>query len=859
MKKKLLISLSVALLNAVAINAVAIAVNQDPSQKTFASEKPATLSCNYYFNPSNGYTSIHDINESLYDGESVANSTKTWGTITCNFYNGTTYQYYIQSTDQYGNSCALGIYKASTSSLAVGTVVTINGGTYSLYNGLPQVTSPTIEVDYESNAYPVETLETDSSYWSVTSSGLTEVGKKGPIQVSISNVSISAVQSNQATATFSNDRSLTLFYNSISEKTAIYNVLSNLAGKKANIVGYSTRYSKSNTGSPMLELLIRHASDIEERVVNLESISVSSEKTDYFVGDSFVKPTVTANYDDGSHADVTDDATFSGYDMSASGNQTVTVSYGGKSTSYQINVEPVTLSSIAVSEQINEFNVGDSFSFGGVVTATYNNSDVEDVTSLATFSGYDMSQVGYQTVTVSYGGKSTTYQINVKAVTLSSISVSGQTTSFDVGDSFSFGGVVTANYSNDSHADVTSEATFSGYDMSQTGNQTVTVSYGGKSTTYQINVKAIVYEHEIIDTSSISISTKYTTGNYGQDGNYGYYRAYGRKNYASYFAKLLPYTGYAYSTALPGSIYNVSPIDDIASITIEYYTEGSSGEKPFLTFGEQNYTDGKISFNYSDSSTEVVIDLSSYDVNYFRISSGDVTLYLESVDIAYSDTATTHGDTFVYDSSTSYRVTPSTYSGSLVAGSTSVTVPVEVSIDEGNETYSVISNKTYTYYTYEYVYDHPECMDDAAMITPVDVSNYYTIFGVFPANYASSIASISSVFGSYSRQVSTYSRTDGYATAVPYRNEPGEDTPLYYEFDIALDSSYASNNRGVGRVVAWKYGFTCYGSEIVCVYTDDHYSTFQEFNNLGGFNPRFNSERTIAGREFIASTNLSLA
>lgn len=77
-------------------------------------------------------------------------------------------------------------------------------------------------------------------------------------------------------------------------------------------------------------------------------------------------------------------------------------------------------------------------------------------------------------------------------VTLSSITVSGQITEFTVGDSFVCGGTVTAHYSDSTVLDVTTSATFTGYNMSETGNQTVTVSYteGGitKTTSYDITV-----------------------------------------------------------------------------------------------------------------------------------------------------------------------------------------------------------------------------------------------------------------------------------------------------------------------------------------------------------------------------------
>ena len=76
--------------------------------------------------------------------------------------------------------------------------------------------------------------------------------------------------------------------------------------------------------------------------------------------------------------------------------------------------------------------------------------------------------------------------------TLSSISISGQKTSFLVGSTFSFGGTVTAHYSDDSTADVTASSTFSGYNMHTAGNYTVTVSYTEsavtKTATYQISV-----------------------------------------------------------------------------------------------------------------------------------------------------------------------------------------------------------------------------------------------------------------------------------------------------------------------------------------------------------------------------------
>ena len=73
----------------------------------------------------------------------------------------------------------------------------------------------------------------------------------------------------------------------------------------------------------------------------LVSISLSGTyPTEFGQGDAFSSEgiVVTANYDDQSTKNVTEDATFTGYDMDVLGEQTVTVSYEGQEATYTINV-----------------------------------------------------------------------------------------------------------------------------------------------------------------------------------------------------------------------------------------------------------------------------------------------------------------------------------------------------------------------------------------------------------------------------------------------------------------------------------------------------------------------------------------
>ena len=125
----------------------------------------------------------------------------------------------------------------------------------------------------------------------------------------------------------------------------------------------------------------------------------------------------------------------------------------------------------------------------GTVTAVAAGSATITATST-----YDSSKSGTCSVTVT----------DSTPKTLSSISISGYTTSFTVGDTFAFGGTVTAHFSNGSTSNVTASSTFSGYNMSVAGTYTVTVSY-----TYGGTTKTATYQLVVSSTSSVTGSVTY--------------------------------------------------------------------------------------------------------------------------------------------------------------------------------------------------------------------------------------------------------------------------------------------------------------------------------------------------------------
>ena len=143
----------------------------------------------------------------------------------------------------------------------------------------------------------------------------------------------------------------------------------------------------------------------------------------------------------------------------------------------------------------NTLNLTASASDSSAITWSTSNNLVATVTQSGVVSAV---KAGTATITASATIDGDVYSASCEVTVsaskeLSSIEVSNPKTSFTVDDPFSFGGTVTAHFNDSTTSDVTASATFSGYDMSTSGNQIVTVSYtygsNTKTTEYQINVK----------------------------------------------------------------------------------------------------------------------------------------------------------------------------------------------------------------------------------------------------------------------------------------------------------------------------------------------------------------------------------
>ncbi len=276
-------------------------------------------------------------------------------------------------------------------------------------------------------------------------------------------------------------------------------------GSTAAVTGYTTSGYTSTPGSKTITITYGGKTTAIDVTVKSKSptaltVTANPTKTSYFVGDEFDSTgmAVKATYDNGTSATVTD--YFVSYDFTSAGSKTVLVEYvyNGVTVSTTLTVAVVepTISSIAVTTKPSKtsYYVGDTLNTSGmVVTATYNDGSTEAITSGFACSPTTLSTAGTQAISVSYGGKTTSFTVSVTAVTLSSLSISSKPTktTYYVGDTLDTTGLtLKATYNNGSTKTITSGITCTPTTLSTAGTQTITASYGGKSTTFTVTVKA---------------------------------------------------------------------------------------------------------------------------------------------------------------------------------------------------------------------------------------------------------------------------------------------------------------------------------------------------------------------------------
>lgn len=234
--------------------------------------------------------------------------------------------------------------------------------------------------------------------------------------------------------------------------------------------------------------------------------------------------TVTAIYDDAS----TETVPSSAYTLSGTlttGTSVITVTYEGKTDAFNVTVTaapmsfPVTNNLTGCTTSNSASNVADGSTYNAVITASSDYTLVGATVSI-TMGGQDITTSAYSggIITINNVAGALVIAVSAVAVVLNSISAvytqSGTVYDTDTLDSLKDDLVVTAHYSDSS----TQTVPAADYTLSGTltaGTSIVTVSYGGKTTTFSVTVS-----EEEIDTTAEVIRSDVVLGHFSGSNPY---------------------------------------------------------------------------------------------------------------------------------------------------------------------------------------------------------------------------------------------------------------------------------------------------------------------------------------------------
>jgi hypothetical protein len=235
----------------------------------------------------------------------------------------------------------------------------------------------------------------------------------------------------------------------------------------------------------------------------LQSIVITSlpTKTEYTKGESLnlSELVITGTYSDGTtKAETVSLSNISGYNADTTGQQSLTVTIGGKTATFTVTVNEAALQSIAITSPPTKtvYTQGESLDLSGLaVIGNYSNGSYKTETvSRSDISGYNANTIGQQTLTITLGGQTATFVVTVNPATLQSIVVISPPTKtvYTKGESLNLNGLmVTGTYSDGSaKAETVILSNIRGYNSNSVGTQTLTINISGKTATFTVKVQA---------------------------------------------------------------------------------------------------------------------------------------------------------------------------------------------------------------------------------------------------------------------------------------------------------------------------------------------------------------------------------
>ena len=395
---------------------------------------------------------------------------------------------------------------------------------------------------------------------------------------------------------------------------------------------------------------------------------------------------ITATYNDGTSEDISmndSSVKITGFNSSIVGEQDVTVTYKGKSTSFKVTIMENDVSSISIKTNPSKVNyyVGDSLSLArGVITVHYADGSTKNISmsnSAVTVSGFNSETAGTKTITVKYANKTTTFTVQVNAVVLSTVVIDKYPSKLDyeTGQDLDLtGGKIKLIYNNGTVQTLDmsdSQITVSGYDKTSAGLQEISLSIMGMIVTFDVIVNPkTTYPSVTILLKDISIYSTPSKLNYyigeeldltGGKVKVYYDYNYGEEVISKYFIEEMKsgnVSGFSSDTAGTKTITvnysgHTATFDVVVSERVRTIKKISINKLPrkrnYIQYQEDLSVDeGSITITYTDDSTEVVPlteeDVTLLDFDNSKLGEQQVVVVYKGLETSFPVTVYESGE-----------------------------------------------------------------------------------------------------------------------------------------------------------------------------------------------------------------------
>ena len=237
---------------------------------------------------------------------------------------------------------------------------------------------------------------------------------------------------------------------------------------------------------------------VEELSVSAISVEAMPERTEYTVGDTLETAglCIRAELANGNTRILMEGFGVYPTRLDEAGTQSIEVSYQGKTCSFTVNVqqdeEAIEGIGVLTMPVKTSYVVGDTLETRGLSIRVYTDSGHRDVSEGLSCSPTRLDTAGPQRITVSYGGKTCTFTVQVSQSSApASLSVSKLPAKlqYTVGDTLDTTGLVIRQVSNNNEIlDINTGYTCSPTVLDTAGHQEITVYYGDLSCHFNVTV-----------------------------------------------------------------------------------------------------------------------------------------------------------------------------------------------------------------------------------------------------------------------------------------------------------------------------------------------------------------------------------